>query len=231
MINEDKIRQVYASDPKKGFKMLMDNFQVPIYNYIRRLVVSHEDAEDVLQEVFIRVYRNLDQFRGESSLSTWIYRIATNESLRLLNTRKDEEAIPAEEVQEELIGKLKASDYIDYENELAVKFQEAIQTPYRTPDNFFEDMQQKVMERTCGGQRRKHRLQIMFSTAIAAAAILAGVLFVPSYLRTEDTPAGTSDMLAIERSSSDPVDKWIHELSDEELEELVNFSENDIFLN
>ena len=51
MINEDKIRQVYASDPKKGFKMLMDNFQVPIYNYIRRLVVSHEDAEDVLQEV------------------------------------------------------------------------------------------------------------------------------------------------------------------------------------
>ena len=107
MINEDKIRQVYASDPKKGFKMLMDNFQVPIYNYIRRLVVSHEDAEDVLQEVFIRVYRNLDQFRGESSLSTWIYRIATNESLRLLNTRKDEEAI-------------------DYENELAVKFQEAI---------------------------------------------------------------------------------------------------------
>ena len=73
-------------------------------------------------------------------------------------------------------------------------------TPYRTPDNFFEDMQQKVMERTCGGQRRKHRLQIMFSTAIAAAAILAGVLFVPSYLRTEDTLAGTSDMLAIERS-------------------------------
>ena len=68
----------------------------------------------------------MDQFRGESSLSTWIYRIATNESLRLLNTRKDEEAIPAEEVQEELIGKLRASDYIDYENELAVKFQEAI---------------------------------------------------------------------------------------------------------
>ena len=115
MINEDKIRQVYASDPKTGFKMLMDNFQEPIYYYIRRLVVSHEDAEDVLQEVFIRVYRGWEQFRGESSLSTWIYRIATNESLRLLNTRKNEEAIPSEEVQEELIGKLKASDYIDYE--------------------------------------------------------------------------------------------------------------------
>lgn len=126
MINEDKIRQIYASDPKKGFKMLMDNFQEPIYYYIRRLVVSHEDAEDVLQEVFIRVYRGWEQFRGESSLSTWIYRIATNESLRLLNARKNEEAVAAEEVQEELMNKLKASDYIDYENELAVKFQEAI---------------------------------------------------------------------------------------------------------
>ena len=106
--------------------MLMDKFQEPIYYYIRRLVVSHEDAEDVLQEVFIRVYRGWEQFRGESSLSTWIYRIATNESLRLLNARKNEEAIAAEEVQEELMNKLKASDYIDYENELAVKFQEAI---------------------------------------------------------------------------------------------------------
>lgn len=126
MINENKIMLAYASDQKKGFKMLMDAFQEPIYYYIRRLVVSHEDAQDVLQEVLIRVYRGLDGFRGESSLSTWIYRIATNESLRLLNARKDEEAVPTDEVQEELIGKLKASEYIDYENELAVKFQEAI---------------------------------------------------------------------------------------------------------
>lgn len=91
------------------------------------MVVSHEDAEDVLQEVFIRVFRHLDQFRNESSLSTWIYRIATNECLRLLNSRK-EEVISAEDVQEELMSKLKASDYVDYEDELAVKFQEAILT-------------------------------------------------------------------------------------------------------
>ena len=110
MINENKIREACASNRERGFKMLMDSFQVPIYNYIRRLVVSHEDAEDVLQEVFIRVFRHIDQF----------------ESLRLLNGRKDEGVVSAEDVQEELMGKLKASDYIDYENELAVKFQEAI---------------------------------------------------------------------------------------------------------
>lgn len=127
MINEDKIRKACSSDRERGFRLLVDGFQGPIYNYIRRMVVSHEDAEDVLQEVFIRVFRHLDQFRDESSLSTWIYRIATNECLRLLNGRK-EEVISAEEVQEELMNKLKASDYIDYEDELAVKFQEAILT-------------------------------------------------------------------------------------------------------
>ena len=65
MINENKIREACASNRERGFKMLMDSFQVPIYNYIRRLVVSHEDAEDVLQEVFIRVFRHIDQFREE----------------------------------------------------------------------------------------------------------------------------------------------------------------------
>ena len=125
MINEDKIREVWASDPERGFKLLIDFFQQPIYWHIRRLVVSHEDAEDILQEVFIRVFRHLPQFREESSLGTWIYRIATNECLRFLNMRK-EQAVSAEEVQEELMNKLMASDYVDYENEMAVKFQQAI---------------------------------------------------------------------------------------------------------
>lgn len=126
MINEKKIREVCASNQERGFQLLMDAFQKPIYHYIRRLVVSHEDAEDVLQEVFIRVFRHLGKFREESSLSTWIYRIATNESLRLLNGRKEGGMVSAEEVQQELLDKLKASDYVDYDNELAVKFQEAI---------------------------------------------------------------------------------------------------------
>jgi hypothetical protein len=120
MINEDKIREACASDKEYGFKLLMENFQQPIYWHIRRLVVSHEDAEDILQEVFIRVFRHLDRFREESSLGTWMYRIATNECLRFLNSRK-EQAVSAEEVQEELMNKLMASDYVDYDNAMAVK--------------------------------------------------------------------------------------------------------------
>lgn len=126
MINENKILQVYKSNREQGFKLLVEYFQEPIYHYIRRLVVLHEDAEDVLQEVFIQIYKYWEQFRNESSLSTWVYRIATNESLRLLNNRKRRETLATEDVQETLIAQLKASDYVDYENELAVKFQEAI---------------------------------------------------------------------------------------------------------
>ena len=112
MINENKIRETCASNPEKGFRMLVDSFQEPIYWHIRRLVVSHEDAEDIIQEVFIRIFRHLEQFREESSLITWIYKIATNESLRFLKTRKAE-VVSAEEIQEELLDKLKTSDYVD----------------------------------------------------------------------------------------------------------------------
>ena len=125
MMNEDKIRETFMTDPDLGFRMLMEKFQSPMYWHIRRMVVSHEDAEDVLQETFIKVFRHLDDFRAESSLSTWIYRIATNECLRFLN-RKKEQVVSNEELQEEMMNKLMASEYVDYENAMEVKFQQAI---------------------------------------------------------------------------------------------------------
>ena len=82
---------------------------------------------NVLQESLIRIYRYLSDFRFESSLSTWIYRITTNECIRFLNKQK-EETLSAEDVQEELMGKLMASEYVDYDNAMEVKFQQAILT-------------------------------------------------------------------------------------------------------
>lgn len=126
MINENKIRELCAVDMKRGFKLLMDSFQEPVYGYVRRLLVSHEDAQDALQETFVRVYKNWSQFRGDSSLSTWIYKIATNESLRILEARKRQACLTEEEAQEELMGKLMASEYVDYEDGMVVKFQTAV---------------------------------------------------------------------------------------------------------
>ena len=127
MINEDSICEACDMNPENGFRLLMETFQQPIYWHIRRMVVSHDDAEDVLQETFIKVFRHLTNFRAESSLATWIYRIATNECLRFLNNRK-EMTLSTEEVQEELLNKLMASEFVDYDNEMMVKFQKAILT-------------------------------------------------------------------------------------------------------
>ena len=124
-MNEDRISEIYATDPERGFRMIVEKFRSPMYWHIRRMVISHEDAEDVLQETFIRIFRAMDDFRQESSLTTWVYRIATNECIRFLNRRK-EQAVSTEEVQEELMSKLMASEYVDYDNAMEVKFQQAI---------------------------------------------------------------------------------------------------------
>ena len=98
-------------------------------------------------------------------------------------------------------------------------------TPYTTPDGFFEDVQRKVMERTGVKQQRKSHMKLIISTVVA-------ILFVPSLRQMDEVKSSSSNTLAVDRSNgTDPVDTWIKELSDEELEELVSFSENDIFLN
>jgi|SRR5574344_859010 RNA polymerase sigma-70 factor (ECF subfamily) len=125
MTKEEEIFRTYSANRKKGFKLLMDTYQVAVYNYVRRMVVVHADAQDVMQEVFLRVYNKLDSFRHECALLTWIYKIATNESMRLINNRNGWQ-LPAEDVQSELLSKLMDTEYIDYENEMAIKFQKAI---------------------------------------------------------------------------------------------------------
>ena len=127
MINEDIIRETCRTDLEQGFRLLVEKFKSPMYWHIRRMVVSHEDAEDVLQETFIKVFRYLDDFRYECSFSTWLYRIATNECLRLLDKRKDH-VVSSEEMQTDLVEKLMASEYVDYDDAMEVKFQKAILT-------------------------------------------------------------------------------------------------------
>ncbi len=73
----------------KGFVLLMDKYKEPIYWHIRRLVVSHDDAEDILQETFINVYRFEKTFRGDSKIFTWLYKISTNECSRHFKKKKN----------------------------------------------------------------------------------------------------------------------------------------------
>ena len=76
--------------PNEGMRMLMDEYQERLYWHIRRLVVYEADAEDMLQEVFIKIYQKFDTFKGDSSLFSWIYRLATNATLSFLRKKKEQ---------------------------------------------------------------------------------------------------------------------------------------------
>ncbi len=109
-----------------GFTLLMNKYKEKIYWHIRRIVVSHQDAQDVLQETFINVYRHIEKFEEKSKIYTWLYRIATNESIRHLNSKKID-ATSYEEVSQTLVNSLKETSVEDGDS-ILVKFQEAILT-------------------------------------------------------------------------------------------------------
>lgn len=76
-----------ASQQERGFRLLVDTYGDRLYQHIRRMLGSHEDADDVLQNTLVKIYRNISKFKGNSQLYTWLYRIATNETLTYLNRK------------------------------------------------------------------------------------------------------------------------------------------------
>lgn len=115
-----------ASTKERAFTELMKKYQERLYWHIRRLVVEHEDANDVLQNMFIKVWNGLENFREDSQLYTWLYRIATNECLSFLEQQKKRSAVSFEDIQEGLSEQVKASENFDA-NKLEWKLQLAIQ--------------------------------------------------------------------------------------------------------
>jgi len=109
---------------KEGIAALIKTYQMPLYWHIRKLVVNHDDSKDVLQEVFLRVWRNIDKFKGDSKLFTWLYRIATNESLRF-NERKQKQLKNQMSLQEMLEKEMETSPFISGE-EIQIALQKAI---------------------------------------------------------------------------------------------------------
>lgn len=111
---------------EKAFTAIIKKYQEKLYWLVRRMVVDHEDANDVLQNVFIRVWNGLENFREDSQLYTWMYRIATNESLTFLEQQKKRSAVSLSEVESGLSNKIKADKDFDG-NKLEWKLQLAIQ--------------------------------------------------------------------------------------------------------
>ena len=108
-----------------GFNLIVQEYQERIYWHIRKMVIDHDDADDLVQEVFVKVWKNLDKFREDSKLFTWIYRIATNECLNFLQRKKKKFFLPIHDVGKELMGKLDQSVLLDGDA-IEMKLQKAL---------------------------------------------------------------------------------------------------------
>lgn len=126
---DDKELLLQFADPstkERAYTSIIKKYQEKLYWHIRRMVVAHEDANDVLQNMFIKVWRGLENFREDSQLYTWLYRIATNESLTFLEQQKKRTAVSLSDEESGLANKVKASEHFDA-NKLEWKLQLAIQ--------------------------------------------------------------------------------------------------------
>ncbi len=115
-----------AATKEQAFTAILKKYQEKLYWHVRRLVVDHEDANDVLQNVFIKVWNGLENFREDSQLYTWLYRIATNEGLTFLEQQKKRSTISLSDVESGLSNKVKSDTNFDA-NKLEWRLQVAIQ--------------------------------------------------------------------------------------------------------
>ncbi|MGG5487206.1 sigma-70 family RNA polymerase sigma factor [Flavobacteriaceae bacterium 144Ye] len=134
---------------EQAFKELLSLYKERLYWHIRKIVISHDDADDVLQNTFIKVYKNIHNFKGDSKLFSWMYRIATNESITHLNKNAKHLQISNEELQQNSISNLKADVYFEGDD-IQLKLQQAIATLPQKQQlvfnmKYFDDIKYKDM--------------------------------------------------------------------------------------
>jgi len=149
---------------EKGFRYLVTTYKEKLYWHIRRIVLIHDDADDVLQNTFIKVFRNIDNFKGDSALYSWMYRIATNESISFLSSKAKKNGINNKELQLQLINNLESDVYFEGD-EIQLKLQKAIATlPEKQKIVFnmkyFEDMKyseiSEILETSVGALKASY---------------------------------------------------------------------------
>ena len=122
------IEQLHKQDTcRSAFGKVIEHYSEQLYWHIRRMVIDHDDANDVLQNTFIKAWTNIDNFRGDAKLSTWLYKIAINESITFINKKKVQNNISLDDDDSFLTNNLEADKYFDGD-EAQLKLQRAIAT-------------------------------------------------------------------------------------------------------
>lgn len=150
----------------KAFEVLVNQYKERLYWHIRRIVLNHDDADDVLQNTFIKVYRNIEGFKANSKLYSWMYRIATNESLTFLDKKSKKLGKSTTEMQDYLVENLEADVYFEGDA-IQLKLQQALAT---LPDKqklvfnmkYFQEMKyeeiSEILETSVGALKTSYHL-------------------------------------------------------------------------
>ena len=156
------------SDKERAFKTLVSEYKERLYWHIRGIVLNHEDADDVLQNTFVKVFKNIDKFKGDSKLYTWLYRIATNESITFINKRAKRNHITNEEVRELVLSKLESDVYFEG-NAIQLQLQKAIATlPQKQQlvfsmkyfeEHTYEELSE-ILETSVGGLKSNYHIAV-----------------------------------------------------------------------
>lgn len=128
MNSSEEILIISLKDPdqkESAFRELLSLYKERLYWQIRNIVKDHDDTDDVLQNTFLKIFRNIDKFKGESQLFSWMYRIATNEAISFLNKKAKKLRISSEELQQQIIENLESDVYFEG-NKIQLKLQKAI---------------------------------------------------------------------------------------------------------
>lgn len=170
MIDDKLLLEQLKSEKHKeqAFKSLLTLYKERLYWHIRNMVKSHDDADDVLQNTFIKIYKNINNFKGDSKLFSWMYRIATNESITHINKKAKRLQITNEEVQQLAINNLESDVYFEG-NSIQLKLQQAIATlPQKQQQVFnlkyFENIKYKdmadILETSEGALKTSYHLAV-----------------------------------------------------------------------
>ena len=138
----------------EAFRKLLQLYQKPLYYHIRNIVLNHDDADDVLQNTFIKVFQHLKGFKGDSKLFSWMYRIATNEAITFINQKAKRNGTTSEALQSKIVENLKSDSFFDG-TEIQIKLQKAIVTLPEKQQlvfkmKYFEEMKYEDMSEILG---------------------------------------------------------------------------------
>lgn len=153
-----------AKTKEVAFKKLLSQYKERLYWHIRKIVISHDDANDVLQNTFVKIFKNIDNFKAESKLYSWMYRIATNEAISFINKKAKNKSVDITDYQQRMVSNLEDDNWFSG-NEIQIILQKAIATlPHKQQlvfnMKYFDDLKYKeiseILETSVGGLKASY---------------------------------------------------------------------------